>query len=140
MSEVKSSYSSLKELCDDRKFKFGEVYFIKDELIDFPHSDKIAGSRTIHKGRRVVIISNNEHNSDKHSPIISVSPLSTRTDLIRKFDIELEKDKDGVKSNSIVMMELIQPVCKVDIERRCGEIREEKKIAILDSMLEIFGQ
>jgi len=139
MPEIESSYLYKKDLYVDKVFKFGEVYYIKDSLIDLPESDRI-NARNMHNGRRVVIISNNDHNSDKFSPVILVAPLSSQIHLVRKYDIELNKGLDAVKDDSIAMLELIQPVCKADIERCCGEVREEKKIAILDSVLEILGQ
>jgi mRNA interferase MazF len=84
---------SLKELIKDnlldtREFEFGQVLLVPDELVVIPDADRV-GDRNLHRSRSVLIISNNEANTDPLTPVISVAPLSHRVDCIRLGDLEL---------------------------------------------------
>jgi mRNA interferase MazF len=72
-------------------------------------------------------------------PIVTVAPLSHRTDLKRKFDVLLYVGKDNVKKDCIAQMQLIQPICKVDLGEYLGFISTEKQAEIMDAFLEMIG-
>lgn len=127
-------YRFKNDVIDDREFVFGDIWQIRDELIDIPNADRIINGRKYHFSRCVVIISNSEENFDKDSLPISVAPISSRTDCIRRYDVELTKDIDGVLEDSIVMLDYIQPVLKKDLYKCVGNVSNEKKIDIYESL------
>lgn len=127
-------------LMDERTFVVGEVYYIVDELLNMPATDR-AGTRTLHEGRRVVIAHNCELNADPTWPLIYVAPLSSRVELASETDIVVRntpEDGDGVSCDSIVELALVQPVLKTDLERRTGALskpRIAEIIALQEDML-----
>jgi len=133
-----SRYRSRKQLIDDRSFEFGDVYTICDECITFPDSDAL-DKRDFHYRRWIVIASNNSENYNELCPIVSVIPLSHRTDLVRTNDIILEAEVDGVEQDCIAMTRLIQPVLKVDLGDCMGKLRLEKKQELLVAIETYFG-
>ena len=136
------SYMNPNELIDERCFEIGQIYYIKDSLIDMPNTDRlINGGRKIHEGRMVVIAHNNDENHNKMFPVITVAPLSHRIDLKRPFDLPVNiNDVDGeLKYDSLIMMYLIQPVCKVDLERCVGVLKEPKTEEMLAIQIEMLG-
>ncbi|MET3699364.1 PemK-like, MazF-like toxin of type II toxin-antitoxin system [Bacillus oleivorans] len=71
-----------------RKFEFGSVWKIDDRDVTIPQVDKL-GKRKEHEERWVVVISNNRENYHQLCPIVTVAPLSHRTDLKKPFDLGL---------------------------------------------------
>lgn len=139
-SEVKPL--SREELIDERCFEIGEIYYINDSLINIPNIDRLKdGSRKIHEGRMVVIVHHNEQNYNKFCPVVAVAPLSSRIDLKRPFDLIVNKDDvDGnLKYDSIIQLQLIQPVLKVDLERCIGRLKEYKIEELIAMQLEMIG-
>lgn len=43
-----------------REVEFGEVYFVKDNLISIPDADRVVEGRTRHDSRRVLIVQNDD--------------------------------------------------------------------------------
>lgn len=121
------------QLGDTRQFEIGEVYYIKDVLLSIPDADRTTVGRKIHDGRMVAIIHNNYLNYDPTWPLIHIAPLSHRVDLMRETDIEiLKSDCPWLKyESSMVRLALAQPVLKVDLEKKLGQINEEKIYEIL---------
>ncbi|SFR18651.1 type II toxin-antitoxin system PemK/MazF family toxin [Desulfoscipio geothermicus] len=139
-NEVTAPYRSL-QLYDIREFEVGEAYYIKDELIRIPTIDRSTEERNYHPGRRVVIAHNSNLNADPTWPLVHVAPLSHRVDLMRETDIEVTTnpdDGDGVAVDSIIQLALVQPVLKVDLERKVGKLSREKiaeMLALQEDML-----
>lgn len=132
------NYQSRKELYDQREFQFGTVWKIDDRDIAIPQIDKL-GTRNIHEERWVVVVSNNRENFHPLCPIITVAPLSHRTDLKREFDLELNPHTDNVRVPSLLQLKLSQPILKVDLFEQQGHLSEEKKEELLVSIEEYFG-
>ncbi|MEG6521159.1 type II toxin-antitoxin system PemK/MazF family toxin [Desulfotomaculum sp. 1211_IL3151] len=138
--EITPPYRPL-QLYDIREFQVGEVYYIKDELIGIPNIDRTTIDRNIHLGRRVVIAHNSQLNTNPTWPLVHIAPLSHRVDLMRETDIEVTikpEDGNGVAVNSLIQLALVQPVLKVDLERRIGALSREKiaeMIALQEDML-----
>lgn len=132
------SVLDIKDLIDERKFNFGEIWTIRDCLISIPDADRI-NERVEHYSRAVVIVDNNSQNYNKFSHVITVAPLSHRVDCIREFDIPLTEEKDGVKQKCLLRMSLIQPVLKKDLHKLVGEIHEDSKDEIIDVQLQKMG-
>jgi len=138
--EVKAPYR-LDQLYDAREFEVGEVYYIKDELIGIPNIDRTTVNREIHPGRRVVIAHNSYLNAVPTWPLIHVAPLSHRVDLMRETDIEVTtapEDGNAVAIDSVIQLALVQPVLKVDLERKVGQLSREKIAEMLDLQEQIL--
>jgi mRNA-degrading endonuclease toxin of MazEF toxin-antitoxin module len=132
------SYSSRKDLRDEREFHFGSIWKVDDQDVAIPQIDKL-GDRTIHQERWVVVISNNSENYHPLCPIVTVAPLSHRTDLKRPFDLELFQSRDNVKLDCLLQLKLSQPILKVDLYENQGEISEEAKTELQVLLDEYYG-
>lgn len=132
------AYRDLSILKDNRKFKFGSIWQVRDILINIPNIDRF-NKRKYHFSRCIVVIDNSKENFNDDSLLISIVPLSHQIDCKRKFDIELFPEKDNVKENSIMMLDYIQPILKKDLYKCVGEISEDKKYELLDIIMEKLG-
>lgn len=140
LSEIESLSS--KDLLDERCFEIGQIYYIKDALINIPNIDRLEdNSRKIHPGRMVVVVHNHEQNYNKFCPIIEIAPLSHRIDLKRPFDLILNRDdvNGSLKCDSIIQLQLIQPVCKADLERCIGRLKEYKIEELIAMQIDMLG-
>jgi len=125
-------------IIDDRLFIFGQVWKIRDALIAIPDADRV-GNRNEHFSRCVVVVDNNQKNSSEDYPIITICPLSHRTDCIRDFDVELSKENDQVIEDCLARLSLSQPVLKKDLFTCEGEISPNAKTEILAVLMQKFG-
>lgn len=125
-------------LLDTRKFSFGQVWTVPDELISIPDSDRI-GNRNLHDARAVIIVSNNKGNTNPLIPIVTVVPLSHRVDCKGPGDVELYSDRDNLAYDSIARIRLIQPVLKADLVRLVTTISDDGKEEILVGIEDYFG-
>ena len=129
------NYQSKRDLFDARNFSFGQVWKLDDNEIVIPGEDHL-GTRVVHKERWVVVISNNSGNYHPLCPIVTVAPLSTRTDLKRLYDLELFSTNDNVKRDCLLQLTLSQPILKKELYDLQGEISDPKKVelqVLLDS-------
>ncbi|MBK5239826.1 type II toxin-antitoxin system PemK/MazF family toxin [Clostridium sp.] len=131
-------YKSIEDIKDNRTFIFGQIWQVKDELISIPNADRL-NNRNLHFSRCIIIVQNNLNNFNPESVIISVAPISSRTDCERENDVILLKDKDEVKEDSIIMLDYIQPLLKIDLYRCVGEISEESKYDVYFNISNMFG-
>ncbi|EFV72847.1 hypothetical protein HMPREF1012_01565 [Bacillus sp. BT1B_CT2] len=132
----KPSYQSL---IDERDFNFGSVWKVADSDVSIPQADKRKNVRKVHQERWVVVISNNNQNYNPVCPIVTVAPLSSRTDLKKKFDLELYNSRDNVKLDSLLQLQLSQPILKVDLFDLQGEISQDAKDELLFLIEDYFG-
>jgi len=107
-----------------------------DSEIVIPNEDHL-GTRKVHVERWVVVVSNNSENYHPLCPVVTVAPLSTRTDLKRMHDLELFSNQDSVKKDCLLQLKLCQPILKKELYNLQGEICQEKKVE-LQVLLEIF--
>ena len=136
MSETK--YQSREELIDEREFNFGSVWKVDDRDVGIPQIDKL-DSRNFHAERWVVVISNNSENFHPLCPVVTVAPLSHRTDLKRPFDLELFSSHDSVKVDCLLQLKLSQPILKVDLYECQVEISIEKKEELMVLLEDYYG-
>ncbi|WP_059105278.1 type II toxin-antitoxin system PemK/MazF family toxin [Shouchella shacheensis] len=121
----RSRYADRRALFDRREFSFGSVWVIKDAEVSIPQADKI-GKRWQHDERWVVVISNNIENYHPLCPIVTIAPLSPRTDLKKRYDLELHSSHDNVAVDCLGQLQLTQPVIKKDLTDYKGIISEDK--------------
>ena len=86
-----------------------------------------------------MVVQNCLENNDENSIIIEVAPLTTTTKYLQKFDVLLLRDKDGVKQDCMVQVQLSQPVLKKDLFKKVAEISPEKKEEIAAVKLNLLG-
>lgn len=122
---------------DNRDFKQGEIYLIRDEEIHFP-DEKFTG-RTKHNERPVVILTDHDINSDPTYPLILVAPLSHKLEWKREIDLEVGAPAEQVQQSSLVRLGLIQPVCKVDLHGPVGRLSSEKVDEMVALLIEMLG-
>lgn len=119
--------------------EFGEVFLINDRLISIPDADRVRDERNLHPERRVVIVQNDEGIYSSF-PTLLVAPLSTRTDLKRKYDILVLKDQEpAVTEDVLIHMNLIQPILRADLGDSTGILSEDKRDEILRVAQKLFG-
>lgn len=121
-----------------REVEFGEVYFVKDNLISIPDADRVVEGRTRHDSRRVLIAQNDETNYTNY-PVVLVAPLTTRTDTKRRFDIELRPPDEPVDKPALVRLKLLQPILRVDLGSCAGMLSREKQGEVMAALLSMFG-
>lgn len=134
-----SKYNSKKELRDSREFNFGSIWKVDDRGVDIPQIDRTKKTRSYHPERWVIVISNNNENFHPLCPIVTVAPLSSRTDLKRPFDLELSQSKDNLKYDSVLQLKLSQPILKVDLFDSQGEISDESKEELFVLLEDYYG-
>jgi hypothetical protein len=137
-------YESRALVKDGRPFSFGEIWKVRDELISLLPSDRIENGRNVHFSRTVVIVQNCQENNDEESYIIRVAPLAHRIEFQEKFDIILYPDlpdipRDGVTCECMVQLQLTQPMLKIDLYEKVGEISDTKKEEIAAIILSMIG-
>ena len=130
------TYRNNRDFFDSREFNFGQVWKLDDSEIVIPQIDHL-GTRTIHTERWVVVISNNSENYHPLCPIVTVAPLSTRSDLKKLHDLELSKANDNVKEDCLLQLKLAQPILKKELYELKGYISDDKKVE-LQVLLETF--
>jgi mRNA interferase MazF len=79
------------------------------------------------KTRPALVVSNNINNA--HSPIVSISPITSNVTRVYSFEVEISAGIAGLKTRSKVMLNQTRAVDKVRLIKRLGylpiEIMEE---------------
>ncbi len=91
--------------------KRGEVF-----LVNF---DPAAGAE-VQKSRPAVVVSNDINNA--HSPIISISPITSNVSRIYSFEIEIPARTAGLKLRSKVMVNQTRAVDKMRLIKKLGQL------------------
>ncbi|MEX0973828.1 MAG: type II toxin-antitoxin system PemK/MazF family toxin [Bacillota bacterium] len=118
-----------------RDYKQGEIYLADDKKISMPDMP-----REYHVERPVVILYNHPLNRDPLYPLVIAAPLTTRIDYKHSSDLELFADKDGVRSDSLLKMNLVQPFVKVELsERPIGCLTQDAVDRMLALMVDLLG-
>ncbi|MGD6942461.1 type II toxin-antitoxin system PemK/MazF family toxin [Cytobacillus gottheilii] len=100
--------------------------------------DKI-GTRNTHVERWVVVVSNNSENYHPLCPVVTVAPLSSRTDLKKKHDLELFSNSDHVKDDCLLQLKLSQLILKKELYDLQGEISQDKKVELQVTLETYYG-
>jgi len=72
------------------------------------------------KTRPAVIVSNDINNT--HSPIISISPITSNVTRIYSFEVEIPAGTGGLKAHSKVMVNQTRAVDKIRLLKKIGQI------------------
>ena len=81
--------------------------------------DPTIGSE-VKKNRPAVVVSNDINNA--HSPIVSISPISSNVSRIFSFEVEVPAGKGGLDHRSKVMVNQTRAVDKLRLLKRLGRL------------------
>ncbi|WCK55131.1 type II toxin-antitoxin system PemK/MazF family toxin [Aneurinibacillus sp. Ricciae_BoGa-3] len=137
-------YNARRDLLDNREFKFGQIWKLRDKLIRLLPSDRIEDDRTYYASRTVVVVQNCIENNDEDYLIVRVAPLTTTVEFEQKFDVILypndgDEKKDDVKEKCMAQVQLTQPILKKDMFEVVGEISNEKKNEVAAAIMKMLG-
>ena len=109
--------------------KKGEIY-----LINF---DPTVGHE-VNKKRPALILSNDIHN--QYSPLITVAPLSSKTNKVYPFDIYIPKNTADLHENSKIMIIQLRSIDKKRLINKIGNIEDKEIINKINKVIsEHFG-
>ena len=91
--------------------KRGEVF-----LVNF---DPTVGAE-IHKTRPAVVVSNDINNA--HSPIISISPITSNVTRVYSFEVEIPALAAGLKTRSKIMVNQTRAIDKSRLLKKLGRL------------------
>ena len=94
--------------------KRGEIF-----LVNF---DPTVGAEA-RKTRPALVVSNDINNA--HSPIVSISPITSNVTRIYSFEVEIPSGAGGLKTRSKVMVNQTRAVDKIRLIKRLGHIPDE---------------
>ncbi|MBW1738994.1 MAG: type II toxin-antitoxin system PemK/MazF family toxin [Deltaproteobacteria bacterium] len=75
------------------------------------------------KVRPALVVSNDINNA--HSPIVSISPITSNVTRIYSFEVEVSSGYGGLRSRSKVMVNQTRAVDKIRLIRKLGNLPEE---------------
>lgn len=103
--------------------KPGDVWLVKDEVIDFPEDRLPEGSRESHPYRPVIVVSRLDECVDNVGyRSITVVPTSSKCNTSYRNDLFLVAGTGGLDMDSYARVRTTQPVLKVDLERKIGTL------------------
>jgi len=93
--------------------KRGEVF-----LVNFDPTVGAEAKRT----RPAVVVSNDVNNA--HSPIVSISPITSNVTKIYSFEVEIPSGMGGLRTRSKIMVNQTRAVDKIRLIRKLGHLSE----------------
>ena len=74
----------------------------------------------IQKTRPALVVSNDINNV--HSPIVSISPITSNVTRVYSFEVEIPAGMGGLKSRSKIMVHQTRAVDKIRLIKRLGQL------------------
>lgn len=96
----------------------GEIWQVDDKEVHLPPAPGM--QRLVHANRTVLVVSNADDCRDASHWTVLIVPLSSRTDLARRFDVRLIKGEGGVVKDCIAQVGHVGPIPKSAFVRRMG--------------------
>jgi len=75
------------------------------------------------KTRPALVVSNDVNNA--HSPIVSISPITSNATRVYSFEVKLPSGKGGLKTDSKVMVNQTRAVDKARLVKKLGHLPQE---------------
>lgn len=138
MSQLKNSVLHILGR-DDREFRQGEIFLVKDELVNIPDTFLDLRGRTYHRRRPVVIIYDASSNANPNSYTVIAAPVSHRIDMKRETDLICPQREGGFKQDSVIRLGLLQPFLKIDLDGPVGRSPDNQLINLTALMLYLLG-
>lgn len=102
----------------------GGVYRLRDSVVKIPDGD-LAGNRTKHEFRIVVVLSNQNICNSVACPVVTIVPLSHILEPRAETDLIIGKhESNSLDADSRLMFGYVQPVLKSDLEKQIGQLDE----------------
>jgi mRNA interferase MazF len=92
----------------------GEVF-----LVNFDPTVEAEAKKT----RPVLVVSNDINNA--HSPIVSISPITSNVTKVYSFEVEIPPGVGGLKTRSKVMVNQTRAVDKIRLIKKLGHFPEQ---------------
>lgn len=125
-------------LSDERRFLFGEIYEVKDELVNFPEGEFTP--RNFHSVRYVVITQHCNSNLNKHIWTLNAAPLSSKIEYKRDTDLEITPAEGNyINRKSLIRLGSSQPFLKVDLSGPVGKLTEMQMKQLAALQLKLTG-
>lgn len=100
----------------------GGVYLLRDEIVRIPDSE-IAGNRTKHEFRTVVVLSNQTICNSIACPVVTIVPLSHTLTPRAETDLIIGRSEgNGLDHDSRLMFGYMQALLKSDLEKHLGQL------------------
>ena len=80
------------------------------------------------KTRPALVVSNNINNA--HSPIVSISPITSNVTRIYSFEVAIPQGKGGLRTRSKVMVNQTRAVDKIRLIKSLGHLPEEMMVEV----------
>jgi mRNA interferase MazF len=80
------------------------------------------------KTRPAVVVSNDINNA--HSPIVSISPITSNVTKVYSFEVEIPSRVGGLKTRSKIMVNQTRAVDKVRLIKKMGHVPEKVMIDV----------
>lgn len=111
----------------------GAVIEVPDKHLSFPHN---LLNRTVHERRFAVVLSNDYICQDRHTPLIVIVPMTHNTSIRNKTDVLIERaPENGLTSDSLAQLALIQPVIKSSVNTKLGMLSDEDYESLLIALV-----
>lgn len=94
---------------------------IKREEVFLVNFDPTVGAEA-KKIRPAVVVSNDVNNA--HSPIVSISPITSNVTRIYSFEVEIPSGMGGLRTRSKIMVNQTRAVDKIRLIRKLGRLSE----------------
>lgn len=101
----------------------GEIWALKDVKVLFP--GRTIGRVPDGKERYVLILQNNRDNNRPNFETVTVLPITTRLDLRTGQCFPVKAGEGKLSQDSLVKAGFIQPVLKVDLDRKIGSVSDQ---------------
>lgn len=102
-----------------------DVFSIDDTVITFPE-ERLNQTRRAHEKRFVIILQNNKDNTDPTIKIVTIAPLSTRSQHHRLDFLLKKQDNQFLRDDSYIRIRHIQPILKTDLATKWGNVSTQK--------------
>lgn len=84
------------------------------------------------KTRPALVVSNNVNNA--HSPIISISPITSNVKRVYSFEVEIPSGTGGLRTDSKVMINQTRAVDKIRLIKKLGHLKEKIMVRISQAL------
>lgn len=123
---------------DKRKFNYGEIFQIKDNLIRFPEDGYI--KRTKHENRLVVVCHHVKTNSDQRHWSVLIAPCSSQVDYQNPSDLKISPNEmNRIDRDTLIRLGMSQPVLKMDLVGPLGKLSDEESSLLSNLQLKLAG-
>lgn len=115
----------------------GDVWLYNELL--FLTDDKLKRKVSERKDRPVIVVENLHHCQDPAYITVLEVPASHRVDLKSDASLLLPVGCGGLDTESIAMVDILQPVLKRDLQNKIGQLPEEKFNELLTLIAIVVG-